>query len=566
MHNVFRIMSGTIAVILFVVGIATAASHTRDSLDTVRDKLTDKSAVLIDVREPDEWNAGHLEQAQTLPLKALQKGVDSAELDKLLPKDKVIYLHCAAGVRCLTAAEILEKKGYEVRALKPGYKAMLDAGFAKAGAPANDPAMPLPVWPALRGPDARGIAEGSRFPEKWSATGNVAWKRDLPGRGWSSPVVAGKRIFLTTVVSEKPPEEAKKGLYFGGNRPEPPTDNYRWDVVCLDLDSGRVVWQETVHQGVPKTPRHIKNSYASETPVTDGERVYFLFGDVGLYCYTIAGQPVWSKKLPPVTTRFGWGTAASPVLYGERLYVVSDNEDESYLAAFDKRTGNEVWRKPRDEKSNWATPFIWKNAQRTEIVVPATGKVRSYDLDGNVLYEFGGCSTITIATPYADGGLLYVSSGYVNDAARPIFAIRPGAKGDISLTNDQTSNEFVAWCEKQGAPYNPSTLVYRGILYVLHDRGLLEAFDAATGKNVAARRRIPEGGTFTASPWAADGRIYYMNEDGTTFVYKAGSDLEFLHANKLAEDDMAMATPAIVGDRLLLRTAARLYSIGGQAR
>jgi outer membrane protein assembly factor BamB len=420
------------------------------------------------------------------------------------------------------------------------------------------------VWPALRGPGARGVADGARFPEHWSANENVAWKRDLPGRGWSSPVVAGNRVFLTTVVSEIPPAEAKKGLYFGGNQSKPPDDPHRWDVVCLDLETGAVAWQQTVHKGIPRTPRHIKNSYASETPVTDGERVYFLFGDVGLYCFTVDGRPVWSKPLPATRMRFDWGPAASPVLYGERIYLVNDNEDESYLAALDKRTGNEIWRIPRDEKSNWATPFVWKNERRTEIVVPATGKVRSYDLDGKLLYEFGGCSTITIATPYTEGGLLYVTSGYVNDEARPIFAVRPGASGDISLASDQTSNAFIAWCEKQGAPYNPSTIVYGGILYVLHDRGLLEAFDAATGKQLAPRRRIPNGGTFTSSPWAANGLIHYLNEDGVTFTYKAGSELELLHTSPLGEDDMCMATPPIAGDRLLVRTAARVYCIGGK--
>jgi outer membrane protein assembly factor BamB len=417
-------------------------------------------------------------------------------------------------------------------------------------------------WPQFRGPGARGVADGSRFPSRWSATDNVLWKKDIAGRGWSSPIVAGNRVFLTTVAREQPSEEAKKGLYFGGDRKTPPTDSHRWIVMCLDLQTGEVQWEHTVHNAIPATPRHIKNTYASETPVTDGEKVYFLFGDVGLFCFTVDGRPVWSKALPPVATRNGWGTAASPILHENRLYVVNDNDDTSYLAAFDKQTGEEIFRVTRDEKSNWATPFLWHNELRTEIIVPGTGKVRSYDLEGKLLYELGGCSSITIATPYADGGLLYVSSGYVMDSARPVFAIRPGGTGDISLAADQVSNQFIAWCGKQSAPYNPSTIVYRGVLYVLHDRGLMAAYDAKTGQAYYEKQRIPDGRGFTSSPWAANGHVYCLNEDGVTFVFEAGQEFKLLHTNSLADDDMCMATPAIAGDRLLLRTAARMYCIG----
>lgn len=416
-------------------------------------------------------------------------------------------------------------------------------------------------WPQFRGPEARGVAVGSRLPDRWSTTENVAWKTAVPGRGWSSPIVWGNRIFLTTAVSSGALEKPEKGLYFGGNRQKPPEGLEESRVLCLDLSTGNKLWERTVHRGVPKNPIHIKNSYASETPVTDGARVYASFGNRGLYCFNLAGESVWSRPFETHAMRNGWGTASSPVLHGDHLYLVNDNEEQSYLLCLDKWTGKEVWRTPRDEKSNWSTPFIWQNARRTEIVTSGTGKVRSYDLAGNLLWWFTGMSSITIGTPYADGDLLYVSSGYVNDSLRPLYAIRPGAAGDISLGSGQTNNRCIAWCQPTAAPYNPTTLVYDGRLYVLYDRGFFCCFRAATGEIVYDRQRLPHGLRFTASPWAYHGKVFCLNEDGLTFVVRAGDKFALLHTNKLAEDDMCLATPAIVGDRLILRTSVRVYCV-----
>ena len=416
-------------------------------------------------------------------------------------------------------------------------------------------------WPQFRGPEARGLAIGPNLPDHWSATENIAWKTEVPGRGWSSPIVWGNRLFLTTSVNRGDLEEPKKGLYFGGNRPDAPKVQQEHKVLCLDISSGKLLWEQSVHFGPPQGPIHIKNSFASETPVTDGERVYAYFGNLGLFCFDVEGHPVWSRPFEPRPIRNSWGTAASPVLHGDHLYIVNDNDEESYLLCLEKRTGKEVWRTVRDEKSNWATPYIWQNKGRTEIVTPGSDKVRSYDLEGKLLWWFTGMSKITIATPYESQGLLYVSAGYVNDPKRPLYAIRPGASGDISLAPDQTSNAFIAWCQPTGAPYNPTTIVYDGLLYVLYDRGMLSCFRPDTGEPVFERAKIPEGKHFTTSPWAYQGKIFCLNEDGITFVLRAGSKFELLHTNQLAEGDMCMATPAIVGDRLLLRTAKRIYCI-----
>ncbi len=418
------------------------------------------------------------------------------------------------------------------------------------------------TWPQFRGEDSRGVAEGKNLPTQWSATENVAWKTDIPGRGWSSPVVWGDKVFVTSVVNLGESEDPKKGLYFGGERPNVSPDTHQWKVFCLDLTSGKIVWEKQVYEGAPLGSTHIKNSLASETPIVDGERLYCYFGNLGVFCFDLDGKPLWSKKLEPVKMRYGWGTAASPVLHGDRLYIVNDNEKSSYLLALDKTTGDEIWRATRNEKSNWSTPYVWETKERTEIVTLGTGKVRSYDLDGKLLWSLKGMSTITIATPYEYDGLLYFSSGYVGDRkARPIYAVRPGAKGDISLAEGETSNESIAWCQPMAAPYNPSTIIYDDRMFVLHDRKTVSSYHAKTGEAIYEKEKLPKGAGFTASPWAYNGKLFCFNEDGVTYVLKAGKKFELLHTNTLTEDDMGMSTPAIVGDRLILRTATRIYCI-----
>ncbi len=414
------------------------------------------------------------------------------------------------------------------------------------------------------GREARGIADDRNLPDRWSATENVAWKTDLPGRAWASPIVWGDQVFLTRAVASDELEAPEEGPVFWRQSARSCAVELQYQVTCLALSSGDKVWERTVHQGTPNNPIHLKNSFASETPVTDGQHVYAYFGNQGLYCLDLQGKPVWSKPFQAQATRFGWGTAASPVLYEDHLFIVNDNEEQSYLLCLDKRTGEQVWRIARDEGSNWSTPFIWQNDQRTEIVTLGTDKVRSYDLEGNLLWWLTGMSSITIATPYVDHGLLYISSGYVGDRHRPLYAIRAGASGDISLQPEQVSNEFIAWCQPTAAPYNPTTLVYEGRVYVLYDRGLFGCYHAQTGQPLFEPQRIPQGRHFTASPWACNGKVFCLNEDGVTFVFRAGDDYELLHTNKLADDDMCMATPAIAGDRLLIRTSARLlYPPGG---
>jgi outer membrane protein assembly factor BamB len=413
-------------------------------------------------------------------------------------------------------------------------------------------------WAQFRGPGSAGVADDPALPEKWSQTENVAWKTAIPGVGWSSPIIWGDRIFVTAAIGSADAEKPKKGLYFGGER-KAPTDEHRWMVYAVDFKTGKIVWEREAARGVPGQ-KHLKNSYASETPVTDGQRVYVTFGNVGLYCYDFSGKLLWSQTAKPVATRYGWGTAASPVLDHGRLYIVNDNDDHSYLQSLDAKTGKVIWSVDRTEKTNWATPYIWSHDGKKEIVTPGTGRVRSYDLDGKLLWEFGGMSSISIPTPFSSHGLLYITSGYVGDQVRPVYAVKPGARGDLTLAAGETSNSGIAWYLPQAGPYNPSPLVYGDYYYTLLDRGFLTAHEAATGKEVYGKQRLdPAAGAFTASPWAANGKLFLLSEDGDTFVVQAGAEYKLIGKNSL--DEMCMATPAIARGSIVIRTASNLYRI-----
>jgi outer membrane protein assembly factor BamB len=420
-------------------------------------------------------------------------------------------------------------------------------------------------WPQFRGPHSLGVAEDAKLPDRWSQTENVAWKTNIPGTGWSSPIVWGDKIFVTSVVSAGATETPKKGLYFGGERYELSKDEHRWMVYAVDFKSGKILWEREAHKGLVIASRHLKNSYASETPVTDGERIYAYFGNLGLFCYDLKGKLLWKQLFEPRKTRFGWGTAASPVLYKDRLYLVNDNDEKSFLLALDKKTGAQIWQVEREVGTNWATPYVWENERRAELIVPATKAVRSYDLSGKVLWEFKGMSSIAIPTPFSKFGLLYVASGYVGDQHRPVYAIKPGASGDISLKEGETSNQFIAWYLRQGAPYNPSPLVYGDYYYTLYDRGFFTAHDARTGKEIYAKQRLdPNISGFTSSPWAYNGKIFCLSEDGDTYVIQAGPEYKLLGKNSL--DELAMATPAIANGSLILRTASKLYRVSQGGR
>lgn len=439
------------------------------------------------------------------------------------------------------------------------------------------PAAAQDQWPLFRGLGAGAVADDPTLPERWSDTENVAWKTPVPGLGWSSPVVWDNHVFLTSAVSAGEEEIPVPGLYDEHDH-IPANATHRWMVYDIDFETGAVRWERELHSELPQLRRHIKNSYASETPVTDGELLYVYFGSLGLVAaLDFDGEEVWRREIGVFNTLIELGTAASPVLHGDRLFIVNDNTTASFMIALDKRTGEELWRVSREEErgNNWSTPVVWENRVRTEIVTTGSEGVRSYDLDGALLWELTGMSNLTTPSPFVAEGLVYISSGYPGGPLRPVYAIHPGASGDITMWEENNvtwstrfpgnrgSSEYIAWAYPLLGTYNTTALVYRGIYYTLLDRGLLLAHDARTGAEVYGRQRIRVGSGFTASPWGYNGKVFLLSEAGDTYVIRAGPEFEVLATNPLNE--MTLATPAIVRGSLLIRTQSALYRIARTA-
>ncbi|HEX6728441.1 MAG TPA: PQQ-binding-like beta-propeller repeat protein, partial [Pyrinomonadaceae bacterium] len=407
-----------------------------------------------------------------------------------------------------------------------------------------------------------------------------------PGRGWSSPIVTDGRVFLTTVTTDgksKPPqigteysneyvaELRKQGLSMkeviervtARDIELPHEVMLHYSLYCLNLKSGKVEWQKEFYTGRPPGGRHRKNSFTSESPVTDGKFIYVYIANLGLWSFDMKGKQVWTTPLEANPIYLDFGTGSSPALAGNLLVIVNDNEKQQFIAAFDKQTGKQVWRTNRDlggrgqpqMRSGWSTPFVWRHELRTEIVAVGPAEVVSYDLAGNELWRMSGMAANPVPTPFAYEGLLYINGG----RGRPLFAVRPGAKGNISLEKDKSSNEYVVWSQERSGTYLPSSLAYDGAIYTLSETGILTRFEARTGKQTYKTRIDPKATAFTTSPWAYNGKLFCLSEEGQTFVIATGEQFQLLHVNEL--DDMAQASPAVVGDRLLIRTEHTLYSI-----
>ncbi len=440
------------------------------------------------------------------------------------------------------------------------------------------------LWPQFRGPDSNPISANPKLVDKWSKTENVEWFQEIPGRGWSSPIVTGGRVYITTVTTDgksKPPqvgteysneyvaEMQKQGLKMDEiikrvteRDIELPSEvNVHYLLYCLDLKSGKVEWQKEFFAGKPPGGRHRKNSFISESPVTDGKNIFVYVANLGLWAFDLKGKEVWNAKLEANPIYLDFGTGSSPALTDNQVIILSDNEKQQYMAAYDKQSGRQMWRTYRDiggrtqpvTRSGWATPFIWKH-ERTEIVTIGPGTLVSYDLGGKELWRMSGMALSPIPTPFAYEGLLYINAG----RGRPLYAIKPGAKGDISLAKDQTSNEYVVWSQARGGTYLPSALAYQGAIYTLTETGILNRYEAKTGKQIYKTRIDPSATNFTTSPWAYNGKLFCLSEEGQTYVVGTEEEFKLHHVNAL--DDMAQASPALVGERLLIRTEHRLYS------
>jgi outer membrane protein assembly factor BamB len=469
-------------------------------------------------------------------------------------------------------------------------------------------------WHQWRGPLASGVAPNGNPPTEWSPTKNVKWKVAIPGRGSASPIVWGDRIYILTAVktdrTAAPPKEAaasdttpakpsafedadsdrtaatfalaqndpppaekdrpeRRGPGFGRRGPggrgfggpggrgggrfgiEAPTNFYQFNVMCIDRNTGKTIWEKTASEVVPHEGHHQTGSFASASPITDGKLLYASFGSRGIYCYDLDGNAKWNKDLGDFKIRFSFGEGSSPALYGDRLVQTCDQEAGSFIVALDAKTGDEIWRKPREESSTWATPLVVEAAGRTQVVTSGRTRIRSYDLaNGDLIWECGGLGSNPIACPVVVGNLAIAMTGHEDPAG---IAVPLDSKGDI------TDTDKIAW-RIENTPYVPSPLVYGDTIYFTKSRnGILSSVAAKTGEFIISQQRLPDMNAVYASPVAAGGRIYLSSREGTTVVVKHDTKLDVLATNHL--DEPIDASPAIVGKDLIIRTEGNLYCI-----
>jgi outer membrane protein assembly factor BamB len=425
---------------------------------------------------------------------------------------------------------------------------------------------PEAEWPSFRGPSASGVADGQRLPDTWDvATGrHVRWRTAIPGLSHSSPVVAGDRVFVTTAISGKGAATFKPGLYGEGTASEDRSP-HQWKVLALDRKTGRLLWERVAFEGEPREKRHIKATYANQTPATDGRRVVAFFGSQGLYAYDVNGTLLWQRDLGRLNAgaydipSYEWGNASSPIIYRDRVIVQCDTHESSFVMALDLETGRTLWKAERKELPSWGTPTVYTAGGRPEVVTNASNFIRAYDPEtGKELWRLGGSSKITAPTPIFTKDLVIVASGRAPE--RPIFAIRPGREGDLTLAEGETSSAAIAWSKRGRGTYMPTPLIYRDHLYVLLNQGLLDCYELATGREIY-RERVPHHGSgFSASPVASDGRLFLPSEDGDIFVIRTGSTFELVATNAMGE--LIMATPAIAHRTLFVRTEKHVVAIG----
>ncbi|MCM3880324.1 MAG: PQQ-binding-like beta-propeller repeat protein [Vicinamibacterales bacterium] len=422
-------------------------------------------------------------------------------------------------------------------------------------------------WPSFRGDASAGNGDGQRAITEWdAATGkNIKWKTPIPGIATSSPIVWGNRVFTTTAVSGAGDNSFRTGLY-GDVKPVDDLSPHEWKIYCLDKATGKVLWERSAVKGAPQTKRHPKSSQASSTPVTDGRRVIAVFGPAGvMIAWDYSGRELWRVNLGTLDSgwffdpAFQWGHSSSPIIYRNSVILQADVQKGAFVAAWDVATGKPLWKTERaDEISTWGTPTIARTVDGRDVLVTNGTKIRGYDpSSGKQLWTLGPNSEITIGTPVAGNGLVYVTGGY--PPVRPIYAVRPGAEGDILLQKGQESNQSIAWSNLTEGTYIPTPLLYDGYLFTLNNNGVISAYDAQTGKR-AFRGRVGEGGAFSSSPVGADGRLYIASEDGEVYVISATPDLKQLAKNDMKE--VIMATPAISDGLIVLRTMGHLYGVG----
>jgi outer membrane protein assembly factor BamB len=451
----------------------------------------------------------------------------------------------------------------EAKTIEP--RRIVRSGGGRAPARAN-PNTSKGSWPSFRGPQASGIAEQQNLPDKWNGKSgeNILWRTQVPGLAHSSPVVWGQKLFITSAVSSDPNATFRPGLYGDGDASKD-RSNHRWMIYALDKRTGKVLWERAAHQGVPLEKRHIKSTYANSTPATDGRIVVAWFGSQGVYAYDVNGHFLWKVDLGRIDLgaydipTYEWGPASSPIIWNNLVILQCDTQSDSFILALDANTGKTVWKTEREEIPSWGTPTVAITSSGPELVANASNYIRGYDpRTGKELWRIGRSSKITAPTPiFADDRFVIVSG---RAPERPIFVVRAGARGDLTLPEGKTNSEAIAWSLNGRGSYMPTPLIYNGILYVLANNGLFDAYNLKTGEELYRQRLPLVGSGFSASPVASDGKLYLSNEDGEMLVIAAGQKFSHISTNSMGE--MLMATPALSDGVMYVRTAASVFAIG----
>jgi len=430
----------------------------------------------------------------------------------------------------------------------------------------NTPNISTGSWPSFRGPQAAGISEKQNLPDLWDPkTGeNILWRTPIPGLAHSSPVVWGDSIFVTSAVSSDPKASFRPGLYGDGDA-STDRSQQRWMLYALDKRTGKIQWERVAHQGVPVDKRHIKSTYANSTPATDGRIVVAWFGSQGVYAYDVSGRLLWKVDLGRLDLgaydipTYEWGPASSPIIWNNLVILQCDTQNDSFLLALDAGTGKTVWKTEREELPSWGTPTVATTSVGPILVANASNYIRGYDpRTGKELWRLGGSSKITAPTPVFSDDMFAVVSG--RGPERPIFVVKAGARGDLTLPDGKSNSEAIAWSRTGRGSYMPTPLIYDGILYVLGNNGLLDAYNLRTGEEVYRQRLPVVGSGFSASPVASDGKIYLSNEDGEMLVIAAGQKFAHIATNSMGE--MLMATPALSDGMMYVRSSASLFAVG----
>jgi outer membrane protein assembly factor BamB len=420
-------------------------------------------------------------------------------------------------------------------------------------------------WPSFRGTEAAGVGDGQNLPDTWDGKqgDNIQWHVPVPGLGHSSPIVWGNTIFVATAVSSQPNATFKPGIYGDGDASEDRSPQ-QWKLLAYDKKTGAIRWERVAAEGVPLNKRHIKSTYASATPATDGRIVVATFGSMGLHAFDVAGNFLWKVDYGRINLgaydlpAFEWGPASSPIIWNGLVIIQIDTQADSFLLAVKADTGETVWKTDREELPSWGTPTVATTPAGPVLVTNASNFVRGYDpRTGVELWRIGKSSKITAPTPIFADGLFVIASGRAPE--RPIFVVRPDARGDVTLGDGQTSNTGVAWSKTGRGSYMPTPLAYKGLLYVLANNGYLDAYDLKTGAEIY-RERLPIGSGYSASPIAADGKIYLSGEDGDMLVVAAGQAFKHIATNPMGE--LLMATPALSEGVMYVRSSNGLFAIG----